>query len=108
MGYFDKFKRNGIPFMDTCTNGLIGELENMDFHITEWGFFDGQHGDCVAFTVKEKPGKFFFGNAILAEMLKTVEADNMAAIVPDTACRTELKQSRRTGRNYRTFIFLED
>ena len=108
MGYFDKFKREGIPFMNTCEKGLIGELDGQVFHICEWGFLNGKNGDCVAFTISEKPGKFYFGNAILADILKAVEFDEMADIVPQTRCTTELKTSRRTGRPYRTFVFLED
>ena len=108
MSYFTQFNSSnrGIAFMDTCEKANVTDLFGRTVHITDFGFIKGEDGDYAAFTVAETPGLFYFGNAIITDMLKKVDADGKREELQFVAVRIEQRLSKK-GRNYVGFEFLE-
>lgn len=111
MSYFTQFNSSnrGIPFMDACEKANVTDLFGRTVHITDFGFIrdkDGD-GDFAAFTISEEPGKFYFGNAILTDMLKKVDADGKREALPFAAIKFDQRTSKK-GRQYVGFEFVEE
>lgn len=100
MGYFDKFKREGVPFMEGATLGKITDHLGEDLHIDEFGIINSkEYGITGVVHFKEYPGYFFFANEILTEMLIAVRDDNMQGLLSASVIRFSLKTSKN-GRDY--------
>lgn len=104
--YFSKFEHKGIPFMEGRTKGSITSLVGEVLHIEDFDFIT-QGGSCypvIAF--KEYPKTFYFGGAVLNEILAQVDADGMRdelALQPITLAMTTSKK----GRSYMSVNFVE-
>ena len=76
--YFDKFSRKGIAFMEGTKKADIKSLVGDGvFHISDYGFIDGEEGRYAAFTVRERPGFFYFSSKPVYEVLSDVDTDGM-------------------------------
>lgn len=104
MGYFDKFRNDGIPFMDGRDKGDLHDLMGKELHIIEFGFIRGKNGDFGVVAFKEDKKRFYFCNAIITEMLQTVQADGMEDALAQQAIVFSVKTSK-AGQDYMTFEF---
>lgn len=97
--YFAKFGNKGIPFMDGRTKGNIYSLLGEVLHIEDFGFItkDGSTFPVIAF--KERPSEFYFGGAVLNDVLTQVEADGMRDGLAEQPVRLKTVTSKR-GRTY--------
>lgn len=103
MGYFDKFRNDGIPFMEGREKGNIHELLDEPLHIAEFGFIHGRNGDFAVIRVLESD-KFYFANSIITKMLRTVQADGMENELAKKVIYFEEKVSK-LNQTYITFRF---
>lgn len=106
MGYFDKFNNKGIPFMEGAERMLVKDILGQQVHIADYGYINGKDGKFACFRTVEHPGKFFFGNAILTEMLMEVDKDGMKDELPDQAIVFSERISKETNREYTAFEFV--
>ena len=104
MGYFDKFRNDGIPFMDGRDKGDLKELLGKELHIADFGFIRGKNGDFGVVAFAEDGEKFYFCNAIITEMLRTVQADGMEDALANQGIVFSMKTSKG-GQDYMTFEF---
>lgn len=104
MGYFDKFKNEGVPFMEGREKGDKDEIIGKRLHIDQFGFIRGNKGDYAVVSFREIPDKFYFGNKILTEMLQTVQADGMEEELSAQVISFEERVSR-DGNTYMAYIF---
>lgn len=105
--YFAKFANKGIPFMDGRTKGNIASLVGEVLHIEDFGFI-GQEGSTypvVAF--KEHPTDFYFGGAVLNDILSQVDRDGMRDELREQPLMLKMVKSRK-GRTYMGVEFVED
>ena len=102
MGYFDKFKNEGVPFMEGKTKGELQDVLNQKLHIDEFGFINGENGRFAVIHVKEYPEQFFFCNSVITEMLETVKEDGQEALLATSAI-TFSKAVSKKNREYYTF-----
>ena len=96
----------GIPFMDGAEKGEKDELLGEWLHIEDFGFINGENGDFAVLKIRERPGKFYFGNQIITEMLQRVNADSMKQHLAENAIKFTMRTSEK-GRDYMTFEFAE-
>lgn len=96
----------GIPFMDGAEKGEKEELLGEWLHIEDFGFINGENGDFAVLQIRERPGKFYFGNQIITEMLQRVNADSMKQHLAENAIKFTMRTSEK-GRDYMTFEFAE-
>lgn len=104
MGYFDKFKHDGIPFMDGREKGDMKDVLEQPLHIIDFGFIKGKRGDFGVVAFKEYPENFYFVNAIITDMLRTVQVDGMEDELAYQAVTFYMKTSK-DGNEYMTFEF---
>ena len=105
MGYFDKFKNDGIPFMEGREKGDLKELCGKQLHIVDFGFIKGRNGDFAVMQFREDKEHFYFGNAIVTEMLRTVQADGMENELPFQSIVFEWRTSKN-GQDYMAYSFV--
>lgn len=106
MGYFDKFVRKGIPFMEGREKGNLRELVNRPLHIVDYGFIEGKDGRFAVIAFKEDADRFYFGNSIVTEMLEEVDADGMRDELTEQAIQFDLRVSKERGQEYMAFDFI--
>lgn len=104
--YFSKFVNKGIPFMDGRTKGNIASLVGEVLHIDEFGFIDTGDSAYSVIAFKEYPTAFFFGGAVLNDILKQVDEDGMRAELKEQAIKLKMVKSKN-GRNYMGVDFVE-
>lgn len=92
-----------LPFMDGRDKGETGELLGQVSTITDYGFLPNEQGEMyVAFIVKERSSKFYFGGTVLTDRMAQLDAEGYHdAIVEEglPMLMTEQK-SRKGGRTY--------
>lgn len=65
-----------LPFMDGRNKGESRELIGTVNTIEEYGFLpNDKGGQYVVFTVRERPGKFYFGGMVLTDQMLQLEAE---------------------------------
>lgn len=104
MGYFDKFVKKGVPFMDGAEKQNINTVFGQELHIIDFGFINGDNGEFGVIQFAEHPGKFFFVNQIATEMLREVRADDKRDELANEVIVFEQRTSQN-GRDYVTFFF---
>ena len=104
MGYFDKFSNKGVPFMDNRDKGEFSDLIGKQLHIDQFGFIQGKDGEYPVIAFSEIADKFFFGNAIIGEMLRTVQADGMEKELAKQVITFDKRKSK-SGRDYYGYSF---
>ena len=106
MGYFDKFVRKGIPFMEGREKGNLRDLVDKPLHIVDFGFIDGKDGKFAVMQFAEDGANFYFGNSIVTEMLETVEEDDMRDELAQQAIVFSLRVSKERNQEYMAFDFI--
>ena len=107
VSYFDKFNKNGgIAFMDDREKGNLGDMLNIPVHISDFAFLTDDEGHTYAvMAFVEDSQHFYFGNAIISDMLQTVESEGAKSIISQRAIKFMTRASRKKGRTYTTFEF---
>ena len=106
MGYFDKFVRKGIPFMEGREKGNLRDMLERPLHIVDYGFIEGKDGRFAVIAFKEDADRFYFGNSIVTEMLEEVDADGMRDELAQQAIQFDLRVSKERGQEYMAFDFI--
>ena len=106
MGYFDKFVRKGIPFLEGREKGNLRDLVNKPLHIVDYGFIEGKDGKFAVIAFKEDADRFYFGNSIVTEMLEEVDVDGMREELAQQAIQFDLRVSKERGQEYMAFDFI--
>lgn len=104
MSYFAKFNRGGIPFMEGADKASFDEILDVELHIADYGFIKGDEGEYACIQIAEKPGKFYFANSIITEMLKEVERDGHKDELPTEVIVFSKRKSEK-GRDYYAYEF---
>lgn len=108
MGYFDQFKNEGVPFMENATQGKIKEHLGEELHVDDFGIIQTkQYGKCAVVHFAEYPGKFFFGNEYLTDMLEQVRADGMQGLLAASTIVFFEKVAKESGNAYIAFDVME-
>ena len=104
--YFNRFIRNGIPFMDGKTKGNIKDLVGDTIHIDDFGFIHRTDGEYAVIHVAEHPDFFYFGGLALTDMLAQVDADGMREELAQQGIVLTMKRSKN-GRGYMAYEFVD-
>lgn len=107
MGYFSKFSRKGIPFMEGREKGKLRDMTDRVLHIADFGFIDGDHGNFAVVLFAEDDARFYFANSIITEMLEEVERDGMREELAYQPIVLSMRKSQ-SGNEYMTFEFIAD
>ena len=100
MGYFDKYKYTGVPFMENASAGKISDHLGEKLHIDDFGIIQTKdYGTTGVVHFKEYPGYFFFANDILTELLLGVRDDGMQGLLAASTI-TFSKKTSKNGREY--------
>lgn len=109
MGYFEKYKRVSVPFMEGREKGSIKQLAELpEFHIEQFEFINSVHGEVPVFTVSGVPGLFFFGNSIIAEVMHGVREDGMEQALYDCPVSVKMVENAQGTASYWSWEFNED
>jgi len=96
-----------LPFMDGREKGKTEELMGLVTTINDYGFLPNEDGEVyVAFTVKEIPGKFFFGGAVLTDRMSTLDGEGFGDEIRRDGLPVLMKESRSKKSN-RTYTNVE-
>lgn len=104
--YFTKFANKGIPFMDGRTKGNISSLIGEVLHIEDFGFIAQEGSTYPVIAFKEHPTDFYFGGAVLNDILSQVDRDGMREELKEQSIILKLTTSKR-GRTYMNVEFCE-
>ena len=107
LGYFDKFNRKGIPFMEGAERKLIKDILDTPVHIVDYGYIDGKDGKFACMKLAEYDGAFFFGNVIITDMLMEIDKDGMKEELANQAIVFSERISKESNREYIAFEFVE-
>lgn len=104
--YFEKFTNKGIPFMDGRTKGNISSLVGEVLHIEDFGFINQEGSTYPVIAFVEHPSEFYFGGAVLNDILTQVDHDGMRDELKMQPIALKMVQSKR-GRTYMSVEFVE-
>lgn len=104
--YFAKFANKGIPFMDGRTKGNIASLVGEVLHIVDFGFINQEGSTYPVIAFAEHPSEFYFGGAVLNDILSQVDRDGMREELKTQPIALKMAQSKR-GRTYMSVEFVE-
>lgn len=105
--YFSKFTNKGIPFMDGRTKGNISSLVGESLHIEDFGFISQEDSTYPVIAFKEYPSAFYFGGAVLNDILTQIDRDGMRAELKTQPVVLKMVTSKK-GRTYMSVEFIED
>lgn len=104
--YFTKFANKGIPFMDGRTKGNISSLVGEVLHIEDFGFISQEGATYPVIAFKEHPTDFYFGGAVLNDILTQVDRDGMRDALTTQPIMLKMSMSKK-GRTYMNVEFIE-
>lgn len=104
--YFAKFENKGIPFMDNRTKGDISALVGEVHYIEDFGFITKGNSTFPVIAFKEQPAEFYFGGAVLNDILTQVDRDGMRDELAKQPIMLKMMTSKR-GRAYMGVEFVE-
>lgn len=104
--YFTKFTNKGIPFMDGRTKGNISSLVGEVLHIEDFGFIAQEGATYPVIAFKEHPTDFYFGGAVLNDILSQVDRDGMRDALKMQPITLKMSMSKK-GRTYMNVEFIE-
>lgn len=104
--YFSKFAHKGIPFMDGRTKGNISSLVGEVLHIEDFGFINQEGSTYPVIAFAEYPTEFYFGGAVLNDILSQVDHDGMREELKAQPLILKMVRSKR-GRSYMSVEFTE-
>lgn len=102
--YFEKFNNGGIAFMEGRDKGNLADMLETPVHIIDYGFIKNDEGEYAVMLFAEDDKRFYFGNSIITEMLKTIESDGMKDALAEQPIRFFSRESKK-GRTYTGFRF---
>lgn len=105
--YFRKFENKGIPFMDDRTKGDISSLVGEVLHVDDFGFINQEGSTYPVIAFREHPTEFYFGGAVLNEILTQVDKDDMRDELKSQPLALKMVKSKR-GRTYMGVDFIEE
>lgn len=103
--YFTKFENKGIPFMAGRSKGVISSLVGEELHIEDFGFINQEGSTYPVIAFKEHPNEFYFGGAVLNDILSAVENDGMREALKSQPILLKMVTSKR-GRAYMGVEFM--
>lgn len=104
--YFTRFANKGIPFMDGRTKGNISSLVGEVLHIVDFGFINQEGSTYPVIAFAEHPAEFYFGGAVLNDILIQVDRDDMREELKSQPIVLKMTMSKR-GRTYMGVDFIE-
>ena len=105
--YFQALNGNkGIVFMDGATKVDLKTIVGVPVHIDDFGFIQGESSEFACLHIAEYPAHFFFGNAIITDMLHTVDEDNMRDALKSQPIVFSMHTSKK-GREYMGYEFVD-
>lgn len=104
--YFTKFANKGIPFMDGRTKGNIASLVGEVLHVEDFDFISQGDSAYPVVAFVEHPTEFYFGGAVLNDILAQVDRDGMREALKEQPLTLEMSTSKR-GRSYMNVKFRE-
>lgn len=104
--YFIKFANKGIPFMEGRTKGSISSLVGEVLHIDDFGFINQEGSTYPVIAFAEHPAEFYFGGAVLNDILIQVDRDGMREELKTQPIVLKMVQSKK-GRTYMSVDFTE-
>lgn len=105
MSYFEKFNREGIPFMEGREKDKFDNILGRMLHVDDFGFIEGKDGQFAVVCFQEIPQKFYFANNIITEMLKEVQNDGMKSELRKQTIVFD-KRVSQNNRPYMSFKFV--
>ena len=97
----------GIAFMENAEKADLKDIVTKLVHINDYGYIHGEDGDFAVIQIVETPGKFYFANSVITDMLKQVDEGGMKAKLPNQGIVFKLRTSKK-GRQYMSFEFIGD
>lgn len=96
-----------LPFMEGREKGDTSELIGTVNTIDNYGFLSGDNDkEYVAFTVKERAGKFYFGGEVLTDRMIQLEAEGYREDIEREGLPVLMTQKKsKNGRNYTNIEF---
>lgn len=94
-----------LPFMDGREKGSTDELLGQVSTIVDYGFLPNDDGNMyVAFIIRERSGKFYFGGTVLTERMIELDQDGYGPAIreeglPILMTSAKSKKSNRTYTN---------
>lgn len=105
--YFSKFANKGIPFMDGRSKGNIASLVGEVLHVEDFGFITQEDSTYPVIAFEEHPNDFYFGGAVLNDILAQVDRDGMRDELREQPLTLKMVKSKK-GRTYMGVEFVED
>lgn len=105
--YFSKFANKGIPFMEGRTKGNISSLVGEVLHVEDFGFINQEGSTYPVIAFREHPTDFYFGGAVLNDILTQVDRDGMREELKSQPLMLRMATSKR-GRTYMSVEFTEE
>lgn len=105
--YFSKFANKGIPFMEGRTKGNIASLVGEILHVEDFGFINQEGSTYPVIAFREHPTEFYFGGAVLNDILTQVDRDGMREELKLQPLTLRMSTSKR-GRTYMSVEFTEE
>lgn len=108
MSFFtDLNSGKGIAFMDNADKADLKDVATKLVHITDYGYIQGEDGDFAVIQLAETPGKFYFANSVITDMLKKVDGAYKKSELPNQGIVFKPRTSKK-GRQYMSFEFVGD
>lgn len=96
-----------LPFMEGREKGDTDELLGTVNTITDYGFLPNEDGEVyAAFTIKERPNKFYFGGTVITDRLSKLEEEGYhEAIVEEGLPVLMTTKKSKKNRNFTSVEF---
>ena len=99
-----------LPFMEGRDKGETRELLGTVNTISEYGFLPNENGEVYAcFSVKERPGKFYFGGTVITDRLTQLETEGYHdAIIAEGLPVLMTEKKSKNNRTFTNVVFFPE
>lgn len=105
--YFDKFRNNGVSFMDGKDKGALKDMCDKPLHIVDFGFIGQGDERYSVILFAEDSDRFYFGNSIITEFLTEIDADDARDLLKEQPIMLVQRESKqRKGVKYTSYVIL--
>lgn len=95
-----------LPFMEGRDKGETKELLGQVSTITDYGFLRDDNGhEYVAFIVKERSNRFYFGGQVLTDQMAQLEAEGYRTEITEQGL--PMLMTEQKSKNNRTYTAVE-
>ena len=95
-----------LPFMEGKEKGDSAELIGTVNTINNYGFLNNDKGEAyAAFTVRERPNKFYFAGGVLTDRLAQLEAEGYRGAIETEGLPVLMTEKK--SKNNRTYTAVE-